>query len=719
MNMPKPTLAAAKAANRFPKTQPAIGPGDYIAISVESQKGGVGKTTVALNVARLLSKRYRVLFLDLDIAGTEAATVPASPIWCGDTQVVSFSFLNEESTSRKDETRNLVDLYYDYMSGSPLPNLKWSAASEKEFPPNTLHPKRINILSSSLVTAKDGHSIDLQGPQVLFDEAHAAWFLDMIREIVAVAAEPQNDERSLAVVIDTSPGFSGLAPNIEEWLTDLGPDRGKFVFVASADQQDIRACVCAIKRVEDAFHTKLRATELFRAARSKKDRQQILDSYHAAEKGQQKFFMRLAEQPTVPQGQGVAPATDTLLLPSPLAWYINAEADVDFWLESPCGTWRMSLNRVPSVLMSQNLSSHLPTVIPSQDDKGMARIVESCRDGIMSRTIPHNSLFALQFVDTQFLRTGAESGSTGPTAEEATTIPVLSSISSGRALLQYVVRAHFAFHDAALALRVPANTSVRISFLEFSPLWLFTQQLRHRTGASELAKLSRTPQKELEHSALLAYDDLIEFRHATSPKIDRNNWVLEALVAAQAVRLAITRITNPGTALFQRVSRHAARVCEGLTQPPLKEIHLAPWPRKPIDLLHLAANDEWQLAASQIHTRGAGFMPERDYAVAFINAYNHVLRAEEPIKLMRSVASLAQPGENTSLLLLFAESLFRHVVLQRDTSFEAALKLFEDLSGSQLQDPRTLIIQFLSLRKMETFDKVLGPILKENTWRFI
>lgn len=42
--------------------------------SVESRKGGVGKTTVALNLGRcLLNTGYKVLLLDCDITGTSIA----------------------------------------------------------------------------------------------------------------------------------------------------------------------------------------------------------------------------------------------------------------------------------------------------------------------------------------------------------------------------------------------------------------------------------------------------------------------------------------------------------------------------------------------------------------------------------------------------------------------------------------------------------------------
>ena len=55
---------------------------DYLFISVESRKGGVGKTTAALNLARLLLKKQRaVLLSDADITGTDAVECLVSPFW--------------------------------------------------------------------------------------------------------------------------------------------------------------------------------------------------------------------------------------------------------------------------------------------------------------------------------------------------------------------------------------------------------------------------------------------------------------------------------------------------------------------------------------------------------------------------------------------------------------------------------------------------------------
>ena len=59
--------------------------GDYKLISVESRKGGVGKTTAALNLGYLLREKYHVLLLDIDITGTSISAIQKSRFWMNDT----------------------------------------------------------------------------------------------------------------------------------------------------------------------------------------------------------------------------------------------------------------------------------------------------------------------------------------------------------------------------------------------------------------------------------------------------------------------------------------------------------------------------------------------------------------------------------------------------------------------------------------------------------
>ena len=51
--------------------------------SIESRKGGVGKTTIALNMCKMLRKKgYVVLMLDCDITGTSSSeTSENSEFW--------------------------------------------------------------------------------------------------------------------------------------------------------------------------------------------------------------------------------------------------------------------------------------------------------------------------------------------------------------------------------------------------------------------------------------------------------------------------------------------------------------------------------------------------------------------------------------------------------------------------------------------------------------
>ena len=55
---------------------------EYYVFSIEYRKGGVGKTTAALNLAKvLLDWKFEVLFLDVDITGTNVSDALDSPFW--------------------------------------------------------------------------------------------------------------------------------------------------------------------------------------------------------------------------------------------------------------------------------------------------------------------------------------------------------------------------------------------------------------------------------------------------------------------------------------------------------------------------------------------------------------------------------------------------------------------------------------------------------------
>uniref|UniRef100_I2Q1C1 CobQ/CobB/MinD/ParA nucleotide binding domain-containing protein n=1 Tax=Desulfovibrio sp. U5L TaxID=596152 RepID=I2Q1C1_9BACT len=234
-------------------------------ISIQSQKGGVGKTSVAFHVSRILLKSHEVLYIDLDLTGTEAAT--AAGVLCME------AFWSEllhivPAPNAKENAINLVTLFGQYMRGNILPKVQFLESRDEILKDkNFLQLRRgqINIISSYLErqernsTESNGHGY---GPSVLFDSLHAEWFLDLLKEIVTSSGYALKD-KPLAVVFDNAPGYSGLEPALEEWLTDIGPIQSKFLFVASPDTQDRNATSKAMHRVYELQQDKEIAAAFF------------------------------------------------------------------------------------------------------------------------------------------------------------------------------------------------------------------------------------------------------------------------------------------------------------------------------------------------------------------------------------------------------------------------------------------------------------------------
>jgi len=256
-------------------------------VSVQSQKGGVGKTSVALHLAKLLLDDHTVLFFDLDLTGTESAVVAkvlaGEDFWKESLHVVPASW----SKAKKDEKINLASLFSRYMAGEVMPEATFVPADKANAVGGNflrLREGNVNVISSHLSRfdkdgSDNGHDY---GPSVLFDSLHAEWFLEMVKEIVLSCRKKIPGK--LAVVFDNAPGYCGLEPVLEEWLTDLGPTCAKFLFVTSPDSQDRDATAKAMKRVEE-LHA---------------DKEKAADFLHKGEKGfltkrQKEVFLRLIE----------------------------------------------------------------------------------------------------------------------------------------------------------------------------------------------------------------------------------------------------------------------------------------------------------------------------------------------------------------------------------------------------------------------------------------
>lgn len=197
---------------------------DYKVYSIESRKGGVGKTTIALNLAKaLIEKGKDVLLIDCDITGTPITDAAShSPFWSNVVDVVS----------AYGKPCNLIEYYETiYLRGGNV---------EKDLIENiTFEPEKIHLIGSEIYDNNGKLIID---PRLLMDDLHSYWFVGLIKEIAGhFMAKIANS--NVAVILDNSPGYVGVGKSIREWLTSVGYDYAQFVLVSSLDEQDVDSTV--------------------------------------------------------------------------------------------------------------------------------------------------------------------------------------------------------------------------------------------------------------------------------------------------------------------------------------------------------------------------------------------------------------------------------------------------------------------------------------------
>lgn len=205
---------------------------DYKIYSVESRKGGVGKTTVALNLAKtLIGKGYDVLLIDCDITGTPISEAAKhSPFWKDCITV---------ATDNEGVSQNLIGYYERFF-------LNGHRVSEEFVKSLAYKRDMIHLVGSEIYDDEGNLIID---PRNLMDDMHSYWFLDMIKDISKKFSEIAESEQ-VAVVLDNSPGYVGIGRSLREWLTSLGPDKAHFVLVSSLDEQDIDSTISSATEIQ-------------------------------------------------------------------------------------------------------------------------------------------------------------------------------------------------------------------------------------------------------------------------------------------------------------------------------------------------------------------------------------------------------------------------------------------------------------------------------------
>ena len=213
----------------------------YEIYSVESRKGGVGKTTIALNLAKaLVKKKYDVLLIDCDITGTPISKAAMhSSFWS-----------NDVSVSMKDgKPYNLIEFFNNVF-------LKGLECEQEIIDGLTLSQSKIHLIGSEIYDENSNLIID---PRDLMDDLHSYWFLDLIKSIAKHFCDSTKKEKK-AIVLDNSPGYVGIGRSIREWLTKVGPELATFVLVSSLDEQDMDSTIDSADEIKRMMLTDVKAS---------------------------------------------------------------------------------------------------------------------------------------------------------------------------------------------------------------------------------------------------------------------------------------------------------------------------------------------------------------------------------------------------------------------------------------------------------------------------
>lgn len=246
--------------------------------SVESRKGGVGKTTMALTLAKLLvNAGHPVLLLDCDITGTSIAP-PArnSSFWNNITNVL---------TNDKGEDINLLDYYLSNY-------LKGKADISALLPKDKIEKKKANVIGSSVY---DGSEASYADVRLLMDEIHSYWLVEYVFEIACKFAEINSGE-DVVVIIDNSPGYVGFNKALHLEMAKMGPERAKFLMVSSFDEQDLQSCISASKNIESMVVDRIRIAEYFDSLALDDKLNPELEQKMKEQPGLKQFFFNLVDE---------------------------------------------------------------------------------------------------------------------------------------------------------------------------------------------------------------------------------------------------------------------------------------------------------------------------------------------------------------------------------------------------------------------------------------
>ena len=259
-----------------------------------------------------------MLLIDLDMTGTDLAQTVRGSVWRHDVWVV------QEGTGERRSDANLADIISRrFMVDGAIPELATEASAGGQH--LLVQEGRVNVIGSRF------DHVALRQPRTpaqLFNELSSLLLARFLHGLTMEFGRFAGSigSRRCAVVVDNSPGYVGGAPVVEEWLSDLGPACGKFLFVSSLDLQDVSACNESLRAIARSIQRRWRISELLgeRLGASAAGSEGELAELHAL--NTDGFFERLVAFSMI-STTGKPHSTSEAATYIPLSFYLGASRD--------------------------------------------------------------------------------------------------------------------------------------------------------------------------------------------------------------------------------------------------------------------------------------------------------------------------------------------------------------------------------------------------------
>ncbi len=276
----------------------------------------------------------------------------------------------------------------------------------------------------------------------------------MICQAFYEAVRKNDPKLSVAVIIDNSPGYIGIAPAVQEWLTDLGPKLGKFLTVSSLDRQDLLACGYAVYNLHQLDTLKWNAAKKFRNA--KEDESALRGGLNLV-KEEEGFFLRLVEtSPT--DSDGIRIETASFVNGAGLHFYHESDAVTgEAYRIAPEKYQDLILNRVPPQVKLGKYRYNLERIYHLMRGKGgelLWDLLGEDRGTYVHKMVGHDQVIESQFWESSVSQNVDQKSSDIPGQEtDALFMRAQQSISSSEVLVKAFEPGASLNHDVFEKLR--------------------------------------------------------------------------------------------------------------------------------------------------------------------------------------------------------------------------------------------------------------------------